>query len=252
MSKAIVVFSGGQDSTTVLGRALHLGYECFALAFNYGQKHAVELQQAQKIADELSVNLRIVDVREFGNLMAGMSALIGNGMGLDVASQSPLAHMPQGIPASFVPNRNALFLTIAHGYAQVMGANSVWTGVCETDYSGYPDCRANFVRALEFALNTGYQTRIDFVTPLMHLTKGETFKMAEDAGVLDLVINESHTCYHGVRGEVYEGILHEDVATFEWGHGCGECPACKLRANGWAQYQAGKLAASRANKLGNA
>lgn len=241
--KAVIVFSGGQDSTTVMGHARALGFECHAIGFNYGQKHAVELEQAQKIADALKVDFRIVDVREFGKLVAGHSALVGNGLGMSVNDQTPLAHMPQGIPASFVPNRNALFLTIAHAYAQMIDANTVWTGVCETDFSGYPDCRQVFISALNNALSRGYETGIQFVTPLMHRTKAETFKMAEEDGVLDLVINESHTCYNGVRGEVYEGILHEDVAPFEWGHGCGECPACKLRAKGWEEYKSMKRVA---------
>lgn len=238
MSKAIIVFSGGQDSTTVLGMARHMGYECHAIGFDYGQKHAVELQQAQKIADKLGVDYRIVNMREFGALVAGHSALIGSGCGLTVNDQSPLDHMPKGIPASFVPNRNAMMLTLAHGYAQIMGADSIWTGVCQTDYSGYPDCRDLFIRSLEAALNTGYQTNIKIVTPLMFATKGETFKLADEAHVLDLVLEESHTCYNGVRdfiGEVNgrrtEGVYHE------WGHGCGKCPACELRAKGWADFK---------------
>lgn len=245
MSHAVIVFSGGQDSTTVLGKALHDGFECFAIGFNYGQKHKIELEQAQKIADKLKVDFRVIDVREFGNLVAGESALIGNGGGLSVNDQTPFVHMDKGVPASFVPNRNALFLTIAHGYAQVVGADTIWTGVCQTDYSGYPDCRREFVQALSYALNTGYQTNISIITPLMDLTKAETFKLAEECGVLDLVLDESHTCYNGVRnsGKVgYNGEhpafnqLGELVDRHLWGHGCSECPACKLRAKGWKDY----------------
>ena len=141
-----------------------------------------------------------------------------------------------------MPNRNALFLTIAHGYAQIVGANTIWTGVCQTDYSGYPDCRASFIFEMERALNKGYQTEIAIVTPLMLKTKAETFAMAEECGVLDLVINESHTCYNGVRG--YEGGYTSPEAReyaagglHEWGHGCGECPACLLRAKGWEEFK---------------
>lgn len=230
MKKALVVFSGGQDSTTVLGMVRHMGYEAHAIGFNYGQKHAIELQQAQKIADKLNVPFTIVDVREFGKLMAPASALLTSE--LSVGDQSPL--MAPGIPASFVPNRNALFLTIAHGYAQIIGADTIWTGVCQTDYSGYPDCRANFIQALEKALNVGYETHLWIMAPLMHATKAETFKYAADAHVLDLVINESHTCYNGVR-EIEFGP--EPKHFHEWGHGCGECPACKLRAKGWEEYK---------------
>lgn len=240
MSKAIIVFSGGQDSTTVLGKALHDGFECLAIGFNYGQKHAVELQQARKITETFGVPFYEVDVTAFGNLVGGHSALLHSS--LSVSDQSPLSHMPAGIPASFVPNRNALFLTIAHGYAQVRGADTIWTGVCETDYSGYPDCRELFVKSLEAALNTGYQTNIKVITPLMHLTKAQTFKLAEECGVLDLVINESHTCYNGVRNSgdgMSEEVKYQfvDPGRFEWGHGCGQCPACLLRAKGWEEFR---------------
>lgn len=229
MSKAVVVFSGGQDSTTVLGKALHDGFECFAIAFDYGQKHAVELNQAEKIARSLNVPLKVVDLTEFGGLVGSKSALLHSGQ--QVGEKSLLS---DDLPASFVPNRNAMFLTMAHGYAQVVGANTVWTGVCQTDYSGYPDCRDQFVKRLEDALNTGYQTNIGIVTPLMYLTKAETFKLAQECGVLDLVIKESHTCYNGVRG------VDDSHRRFEWGHGCGECSACALRAKGWEEFKAMK------------
>jgi len=233
--KAVVIFSGGQDSTTVLGIALHSGFECVALSFNYGQKHEIELQQAAKIAHKLGVRHHVIDVREFGTLVASKSALLNND--LSVNEQSPLAHMDKGVPASFVPNRNALFLTIAHGYAQTIGADSVWTGVCQTDYSGYPDCRLEFVQALEKALNIGYQSDVQFITPLMNATKAETFMLAEENGVLDVVLEDSHTCYNGVRGKLDSVGADLPEHRFEWGHGCGECPACLLRAKGWTEYQ---------------
>lgn len=233
--KAVVIFSGGQDSTTVLGIALKSGFECVALSFDYGQKHKVELLQAAKIAEKLGVEHRIIDVRAFGRLVGASSALVDQSQ--SVHSQSPLAHMPAGIPASFVPNRNALFLTIAHGFAQTIGAESVWTGVCETDYSGYPDCRLEFVVALQKALNTGYLCDVQFVTPLMFATKGETFKMAEENDVLELVVEESHTCYNGVRNNAADEEGEHVTGRWEWGHGCGTCPACLLRAKGWAEYQ---------------
>lgn len=229
--KAVVIFSGGQDSTTVLGMAIQQGYECVALSFDYGQKHVVELEQAKKIAEKLGVEHRIIDVKSFGQLVGGKSALVDQSQ--SVNDQSPLAHMPEGIPASFVPNRNALFLTIAHGFAQTIGADTVWTGVCETDYSGYPDCRYVFVDALEKALNIGYLTNIALITPLMHATKALTFAIAEENQVLDLVIEESHTCYNGVRNNDQKG-------RWDWGHGCGECPACQLRAKGYREYMESK------------
>lgn len=234
--RAVVVFSGGQDSTTVLGKALHDGFECFAIAFDYGQKHSIELDQAEKIARNLNVPLKVVDLTEFGSLVGSKSALLHSGQ--QVGEKSLLS---DDLPASFVPNRNAMFLTMAHGYAQVVGANTVWTGVCQTDYSGYPDCRDQFVKRLEDALNTGYQTNIGIVTPLMYLTKAETFKLAQECGVLDLVIEESHTCYNGVRNEVKISDNQSEFGyRYEWGHGCGECPACALRAKGWEEFKAMK------------
>lgn len=235
--KALVVFSGGQDSTTILAHALHLGFECEAIGFNYGQKHVVELEQAKKIAAKLNVPYKIVDMKAFGELVASGSALVGDGGGMNVNDASPMKHMSTEVHASFVPNRNAMMLTMAHGYAQIIGADTLWTGVCQTDYSGYPDCRKVFIDALESALNTGYETNIQIITPLMFATKAQTFKMAEDAQALDLVLEESHTCYNGVRAgrtnySKYLGI----IARHEWGHGCGECPACALRAKGWKEY----------------
>jgi len=228
MSKAVIVFSGGQDSTTVLGMARHMGYDCYAIGFDYGQKHAVELQQARKIAAKLGVPYHVVNIREFGKLVGAGSALLNNGQEVTDASR-----IVKDVPASFVPNRNAVMLTIAHGYAQMIEADTVWTGVCQTDYSGYPDCRLEFIQKLNVALNLGYKTQISILTPLMHCTKGETFKLAEEAGVLDLVIEESHTCYNGIR---QVGPTMPD--RWEWGHGCGECPACLLRAKGWEDYKA--------------
>ena len=250
MSKAVIVFSGGQDSTTVLGKALLDGFECFPISFDYGQKHGIELTQAARIIDRLrggdhgsrwaaSVQPRLLmPMRDFGQLVAPKSALLNNGQ--NVSEKSVLS---DELPASFVPNRNAMMLTIAHAYAQVVGADTIWTGVCQTDYSGYPDCRREFIQALAYALNTGYKTNISIITPLMDLTKAETFKLADECGILDLVIEESHTCYNGVRS-------HGDIPTnppegsgggfYDWGHGCGECPACALRAKGWEEFKSMK------------
>ena len=241
---ALVVFSGGQDSTTILAHALHLGFECEAIGFNYGQKHAVELEQAKKIADKLKVPYRVVDMQAFGALVGRGTALVGDGGGWQVNAASPLKHMSTEVHASFVPNRNAMMLTMAHGYAQIIGADTLWTGVCQTDYSGYPDCRKVFIDALENALNVGYETNVQIITPLMFATKAQTFKMAEDAHALDLVLEESHTCYNGVRGQPIDDLdengMHELalVHRHDWGHGCGECPACQLRAKGWEEYKA--------------
>lgn len=216
----VVVLSGGQDSVTCLGVALGEYKQVHCICFSYGQKHTVEIICARKICDMYeNVTFEIVQVPALSFL--NDSALIsGNHTDVNELREDKL-------PASFVPNRNALFLTIAHAYAQKMNAQAIITGVCQTDYSGYPDCRLSFIKAMEAALNAGSNQLIKIETPLMELTKAQTFQLAEEVGILDVVINMSHTCYNGKRGgEFYH----------YWGHGCGECPACKLRKKGWEEY----------------
>jgi 7-cyano-7-deazaguanine synthase len=219
--RAVVVFSGGQDSTTVLGHVLKAGFEAHAISFLYGQRHAVELECAKAICARHGVSHKVVDLSFFGKMVT--SATTGNGEVQEFGVPHPRM---ADVPSSFVPNRNALFLTLAHAYAQEVGADTVWTGVCETDYSGYPDCRNLFIKSLEAALNTGYLTNIKIMTPLMYITKAETFKMADEDGFLGEVLHGSHTCYEG-----------DHSTPNEWGFGCGKCPSCKLRAEGWAKYQ---------------
>lgn len=216
---ALIVFSGGQDSTTCLGWALSRFEEVETLTFDYGQKHRVEIYQAKKIAKVLSVNNHVLSIDAFSQL--NDSALIDGS--LDISS--PHRNRPN-MPASFVPNRNAIFFTLAHAYAQKQGIQNIIIGINQTDYSGYPDCRQNFIEALELTLNLGSESNIKFHSPLLHLTKAETFKMSEEEGVLDLVIDESHTCYNG-----------DHNTKNSWGYGCGQCPACILRANGWEEYK---------------
>jgi 7-cyano-7-deazaguanine synthase len=195
-----------------------------AICFDYGQKHRIEIESATRACAELDVPLRVVEVAALRGLVT--SALTGVGeVGL------PHAYKP-GLPSSFVPARNALFLTLAHAYAQELGAGTLVTGVCETDYSGYPDCRHNFVQALALALNIGYETDIDIRTPLMWLDKASTFELANRLGpqALDLVVNVSHTCYNG-----------DHSTEHEWGFGCGQCPACVLRAEGYSKFREGNF-----------
>lgn len=219
MTKCVVVFSGGQDSTTILGMAVKLfGAEnVHAISFEYGQKHLVEMECAENICSKLGVSRQVVNIDAFGQLVT--SALTEDG------DTTQPHQYKEGLPASFVPNRNAMFLTLAHAYAQELGATEVWTGVCQTDYSGYPDCRQDFILSLQCALNIGYQTNITFVTPLMFLTKAETFALAQTHDCLELVVENSHTCYDGDR-----------TTKHEWGYGCGKCPACELRAKGYAEF----------------
>lgn len=217
---AVVVLSGGQDSVTCLGEALTDYERVYCIGFSYGQNHSIELQQAKRICTLLGVTYEVFSIPALEALAD--SALTTSG---DVTKPH---HRNAALPASFVPNRNALFLTIAHAYAQKVGAGNVITGVCETDYSGYPDCRAVFIDALEKALNIGYMTNISIKTPLMFLNKAETFALAEEHGILDLVIEHSHTCYNGDRSALYD-----------WGRGCGQCPACELRAKGYEEFKNG-------------
>ncbi|MCF6172997.1 MAG: 7-cyano-7-deazaguanine synthase QueC, partial [Campylobacteraceae bacterium] len=189
MKKALIIFSGGQDSTTCLGWAKERFDVVETITFDYGQKHQIEIKQAKKIADIMGVKNTLLSINAFSEL--NDSALIDSN--LDISS-SHKHH--KNLPASFVPNRNAIFFTLAHAFAQKQDINHLVTGINQTDYSGYPDCRENFVKALELALNLGSESDIKFHYPLMHLSKGETFDLAQKEGILDLVVNESHTCYN--------------------------------------------------------
>lgn len=216
---ALVVLSGGQDSLTCLGHALSIGGKVSTISFDYNQRHKVELECALAMADKYNVPFKLV---KLGGMLSTLvtSALTGVG---EVGQ--PHAYKP-GLPSSFVPGRNALFLTLAHAHAQEIGATHIVTGVCQTDYSGYPDCRDQFIQQLAKALNTGYETRIQIVTPLMFKNKAQTFLMAEEAGILADVLENSHTCYNG-----------DHTTRHEWGYGCGKCPACELREKGWKDYK---------------
>ena len=214
--KALVVFSGGQDSTTCLGWAKNRYDSIEAITFNYGQKHKIEIEQSKKICEYFHIPQHIISM-DFLKYISD-SALISEG---NVNEMHPrLKHLP----ASFVPNRNAVFLTIAHALAQKNGAEVLVTGVCQTDFSGYPDCRLPFIRKMQDALWIGSECFIKIETPLMNLIKAEIFKMAEQEGVLDIILNMSHTCYNGIQKKN------------DWGFGCGECPACKLRKKGWNEF----------------
>lgn len=214
--KAVVIFSGGQDSTTLLFHAINLYEEVEAITFFYGQKHSVELECAELICSSLKIKQTKIDLSFLNSIVE--SALISDG---DVNKTNE-----KGLPASFVPNRNQLFITLAHAYAQKIGAKILVTGVCQTDYSGYPDCRNEFIESIQSSTNLGSDSDIEIKTPLMWLTKAETFKMAHDGGYLEAVIKLSHTCYNGDRNTFHE-----------WGYGCDNCPACELRKKGFFDFQ---------------
>ncbi|EHR6736969.1 MULTISPECIES: 7-cyano-7-deazaguanine synthase QueC [Vibrio harveyi group] len=216
MKKAVVVFSGGQDSTTCLVQALTQYDEVHAITFDYGQRHKLEIEVAQSLCRELGVTAhKVMDVSLLNEL--AISSLTRDDI--------PVSHELQanGLPNSFVPGRNILFLTLAGIYAYQIGALSVITGVCETDFSGYPDCRNSFVQAMENALQQGMEYDLSLVTPLMWLDKAQTWALADKYEHLELVKNKTLTCYNGVIGS-----------------GCGDCPSCKLRGEGLRAYEKNK------------
>lgn len=231
--RAVVCLSGGQDSVTVLALAVRWfgPGNVYTVAFDYGQRHAVELQCARHASQSFDAADHIV-VDVSGPLQIADSALTGRG---DVSQEHPFL---KGRPASFVPNRNAMLLTAAHAMAQQIGASYVLTGANATDYSGYPDCRPEFLDALRTALTLGSEQDIEFVSPLLNLTKGETFRLAHEMLVLRFIVNHTHTCYNGDRTT---GHL--------WGRGCGTCPACVLRAKGWHDFVAWHNDASNPNPI---
>ena len=217
MKQAIVLFSGGQDSTTALFWAKDQFDHILAISFDYGQRHAVELRQAARIAELAAVEWREVD----------MKGLLGNSALTDPARDMNARH-PQNasLPASFVPGRNHLFLSIAAGIAYSRGIEDLVTGMCETDYSGYPDCRREFVDSIERSLSLAMApSTFRIHTPIMQLDKADTFKLASDLGVLELVIEESHTDYHGNRTHRHP-----------WGYGNLDNEASRLRAKGWEEF----------------
>ena len=218
MKRAVVVFSGGQDSTTCLVQALQQYDEVHCVTFDYGQRHRAEIDVARELALKLgAVAHKVLDVTLLNEL--AVSSLTRDN--IPVPDYQPDA---EGIPNTFVPGRNILFLTLTAIYAYQVKAEAIITGVCETDFSGYPDCRDEFVKALHHAVSLGMAKDIRFETPLMWLNKAETWALADYWGQLDLVRRETLTCYNGIKGV-----------------GCGQCAACNLRANGLNQYLADKV-----------
>lgn len=212
---ALVVFSGGQDSTTCLYWAKQNFDKVVALTFVYGQKHALEVQQAQKIAEQANVEFHLMDVSFIGTL--GRNSLTDQNMEMD--KEKPEG----GLPNTFVPGRNLFFLSIAAVFARERSIRHLVTGTSQTDFSGYPDCRDAFIKSLNVTLNLAMDEEFCIHTPLMWLDKCETWALADKLGVLSLVRDQTLTCYNGVVGD-----------------GCGECPACTLRREGLKKYLATK------------
>ena len=208
---ALVVFSGGQDSTTCLFWAKKHFKKVYALSFVYGQKHQQEVEIARTIAREADVEFEAMDVSFIGHL--GRNSLTDPTMVMD--QEKPA----DSCPNTFVPGRNLFFLSIAAVYARERGINHLVTGVSQTDFSGYPDCRDNFIKSLTVTLNLAMEEQFVIHTPLMWIDKCQTWALADELGVLDLVRERTLTCYNGVPGD-----------------GCGHCPACKLRREGLEKY----------------
>ena len=231
MKKAVVVFSGGQDSTTCLVQALARYDEVHAITFDYGQRHRVELTQRPRVLAAVRAGFpdwaeRLGEDHELDLSVLGQVA--ESALTRDMAIEAAAS----GLPTTFVPGRNLVFLTLAGALAYRRGIDVLVGGMCETDFSGYPDCRETTIQAQSEALALGLDREMQVVTPLMHLTKAETWALAHALGgdaLVDLTVEETHTCYEGDR-----------ATRHAWGYGCGRCPACELRARGHAEWVAGR------------
>ena len=225
---ALVLFSGGQDSSVCLAWALDRYERVETVGFDYGQRHAAELQARLRVRDGILRQFpawagrlgedHLLDIRAFGAI--GETAMT-TGRAIETTDR--------GLPSTFVPGRNLVFLTYAAALADRRGMDHLVGGMCETDFSGYPDCRRETLDALERALNLGMDRSFSVQTPLMRLSKAETWALAHDLGgeaLVELICEESHTCYLGDRSRRHA-----------WGYGCGACPACELRARGWADWR---------------
>jgi 7-cyano-7-deazaguanine synthase len=225
---ALVLFSGGQDSATCLAWALSRFDHVETLGFDYGQRHRIELDCRKALRDGMGVINPEWKPRLGEDHTIDLSAL-GAVSDTALTRAVEIEMSENGLPNTFVPGRNIIFLTFAAALAYRRGLKHIVGGMCETDFSGYPDCRDDTIKALQAALNLGMDSRFVLDTPLMWIDKAETWQLAEQLGgkaLVDLIAIESHTCYLGERGEAHD-----------WGHGCGHCPACELRAKGYEAYQ---------------
>ncbi|WP_370650152.1 7-cyano-7-deazaguanine synthase QueC [Brevundimonas sp.] len=226
---ALILFSGGQDSATCLAWALERYARVETVGFDYGQRHAVEMRARQTVRDGMATVLpqwagrlgpdHVIDLSGYGRI-ADSALTTDRAIEIDA----------RGLPTTFVPGRNLVFLTCAAALADRRGLDVLVGGMCETDYSGYPDCRRDTIDAMATALSLGLDRPVVIETPLMTLTKAGTWALAERIGgqaLIDLIVEDSHTCYRGDR-----------TLRFDWGYGCGACPACELRSIGHGQWMA--------------
>lgn len=228
--KALVLFSGGQDSTTCLAWALERYATVETIGFDYGQRHRVELDCRDVIRDEIKANFPAWSARLGDDHLLNVDVL-ATISDTALTSDAKIAFQDDGLPNTFVPGRNLLFFTLAAALAYRRGIDVLVGGMCETDYSGYPDCRDNTLKAMQVALSLGVDRRLVIETPLMWLDKPATWELGRQLGgekLVDLVRTESHTCYLGKRD-----VLHA------WGYGCAACPACDLRSRGYDAWRQG-------------
>ncbi|HRN31861.1 MAG TPA: 7-cyano-7-deazaguanine synthase QueC [Comamonas denitrificans] len=225
-TRALVLFSGGQDSTTCLAHALTHYAHVETLGFDYGQRHSVELQARQTVLQRLRWQFPHWAARLGPDHVLNVD-VIGQIGGSSLTEDVAIAMQQDGLPNTFVPGRNLLFMTLAGALAYRRGLQVLVTGVSEADFSGYPDCRDDTMKAMQLALNLGLERRLRISTPLMWRDKAAVWQLAFELGgqaLIDLIVQDSHTCYHGTR------------TPHAWGAGCGQCPACQLRASGWERW----------------
>jgi 7-cyano-7-deazaguanine synthase len=228
---ALVLFSGGQDSTVCLAWALERFARVETVGFDYGQRHRVELDVRERVRARIGAarpHWRESLAGDHTVPIAALAELSESALTREVAIEMG----ENGLPTTFVPGRNLLFFTFAAALAYRRGIRHLVAGMCETDYSGYPDCRDDTIKAMQVALNLGMERRFVIHTPLMWVDKAATFALAHQLGgeaLVDVLVEETHTCYLGNRSDRHD-----------WGYGCGECPACKLRADGFAGWKAGR------------
>ena len=231
--RALVLFSGGQDSATCLAWALDRFARVETLGFDYGQRHRIELDARARLRAGLA---RLVPAwaRRLGEDHTLALDALGQVSETALTREAEIGYAASGLPNTFVPGRNLVFLTFAAALAYRRGIRHIVGGMCETDFSGYPDCRDDAIKAMQVALNLGMDRRFVLHTPLMWIDKARTWSLAQNLGgrgLVELVVEESHTCYLGERG-----------ARHAWGYGCGTCPACRLRAEGHARFVAAATA----------
>ncbi len=230
---ALVLFSGGQDSTTCLAWALERYARVETIGFDYGQRHRIELDCREPVRREVAA-LSTTWAGRLGDDHLLALPVLGAISDTALTRETRIAMTAGGLPNTFVPGRNLMFLTLAAALAYRRGLSTLVGGMCETDYSGYPDCRDQTMRAMRDALSLGMDRPFAIETPLMWLDKAQTWQLAFDLGgqpLVDVIRDATHTCYLGERGDVHP-----------WGHGCGRCPACTLRANGFTQWRQGRSA----------